>query len=166
MQAHEIKIGEIFNKSRLLEIPFYQRSYVWKEENWDRFLKDMQFVSASGKQYFLGQIILKPGPQPKTWEHFDDQKYVVDGQQRLTTLLLFFKVLGLKNNEDNRFHLDFFLEDDVIPLRHSKIDQAAFDKALLYTKAEKIDNPDPESQILKAFNYFMDNLNKKIMTGA
>lgn len=161
MQAHEIKIGEIFNGSRLLEIPFYQRSYVWKEENWDRFLKDMQFVSESGKQYFLGQIILKPGPQPMTWEHFDDQKYVVDGQQRLTTLLLFFKVLCLKNNEDNKFHFDFFLEDDVIPLRHSKIDQAAFNKALLFDKAEKIENPEPKSQILNAFNYFMDNLNQK-----
>lgn len=158
MQAHEIKIGEVFNRSRLLEIPFYQRSYVWREENWERFLKDMQFVSATRKQYFLGQIILKPGPQPQTWEHFDDQKYVVDGQQRLTTLLLFFKVLGLKNNEDSKFYSDFFLEDNVIPLRHSEIDQKAFDQALLYTKAEKINNPAPESQILNAFNYFMDNL--------
>ena len=130
MHAGEILVSGIFNRSRLLEIPFYQRSYVWKQDNWDRFLKDMQFITATRKQYFLGQIILKPGPQPQTWEHFDDQKFVVDGQQRLTTLLLLFKVLCLKKNEDDKFYSDFFLEDNVSPIRHSEIDQKAFEKML------------------------------------
>ncbi len=158
MHAGEILISGIFNRSRLLEIPFYQRSYVWKQDNWDRFLKDMQFITATRKQYFLGQIILKPGPQPQTWEHFDDQKFVVDGQQRLTTLLLFFKVLCLKKNEDDKFYSDFFLEDNVSPIRHSEIDQKAFEKALRWKEVTAIPNPEPKSQILEAFNYFMDNM--------
>ncbi len=47
MHAGEILVSGIFNRSRLLEIPFYQRSYVWKQDNWDRFLKDMQFITAT-----------------------------------------------------------------------------------------------------------------------
>ena len=30
------RIDSIFTKGRSLEIPFFQRSYVWSEENWDR----------------------------------------------------------------------------------------------------------------------------------
>lgn len=34
MNAGAILISGIFNGSRLLEVPFYQRAYVWKEEHW------------------------------------------------------------------------------------------------------------------------------------
>lgn len=62
MKAGEILINGIFNGSRLLEVPFYQRSYVWDEEQWDRFLADMEFVTKTKKPYFLGSIIFKNGP--------------------------------------------------------------------------------------------------------
>lgn len=62
MKAGEILINGIFNGSRLLEVPFYQRSYVWDEEQWDRFLADMEFVTKTKKSYFLGSIIFKNGP--------------------------------------------------------------------------------------------------------
>ena len=47
MKAGEILINGIFNGSRLLEVPFYQRSYVWDEEQWDRFLTDMEELQQS-----------------------------------------------------------------------------------------------------------------------
>ena len=53
MKAGEILINGIFNGSRLLEVPFYQRAYVWDEEQWDRFLADMEFVTKTFKPYFV-----------------------------------------------------------------------------------------------------------------
>lgn len=41
MDAGKSTISGVFNGSRLLEIPFYQRAYVWGEEQWERFLGDM-----------------------------------------------------------------------------------------------------------------------------
>ena len=38
MDAGKSTISGVFNGSRLLEIPFYQRAYVWGEEQWERFL--------------------------------------------------------------------------------------------------------------------------------
>ena len=32
MEAGKALINAVFNSSRLLEIPFYQRAYVWGEE--------------------------------------------------------------------------------------------------------------------------------------
>lgn len=155
MKAGEILINGIFNGSRLLEIPFYQRSYVWDEEQWDRFLQDMEFVTKTKKPYFLGSIIFKSGHTPNTWEHFSDCKIVIDGQQRLTTLMIFFKVLCLKNGENRRFDRDFRLEDDTIVLQHGRNDIAAFQKVVDQEQAKELENTVPESHIISAFNYFV-----------
>ena len=155
MKAGEILINGIFNGSRLLEIPFYQRSYVWDEEQWDRFLQDMEFVTKTKKPYFLGSIIFKSGHTPNTWEHFSDCKIVIDGQQRLTTLMIFFKVLCLKNGENRRFDRDFRLEDDTIVLQHGRNDIDAFQKVVDQEEATEMANTVPESHVISAFNYFV-----------
>ena len=72
MNAGAILISGIFNGSRLLEVPFYQRAYVWREEQWDRFLEDMEFVTNTKRQYFLGSIILKNGESPSMADVFSD----------------------------------------------------------------------------------------------
>ena len=158
MKAGEILINGIFNGSRLLEVPFYQRSYVWDEEQWDRFLADMEFVTKTKKPYFLGSIIFKNGPTPNTWDNFSDCKIVIDGQQRLTTLIIFFKVLCLKTNANGLFNREFRLEDDTIVLRHGRNDVAAFEKVMNKTEATEIRNETPASHIISAFNYFLKHM--------
>ena len=158
MKAGEILINGIFNGSRLPEVPFYQRSYVWDEEQWDRFLADMEFVTKTKKPYFLGSIIFKNGPTPNTWDNFSDCKIVIDGQQRLTTLIIFFKVLCLKTNANGLFNREFRLEDDTIVLRHGRNDVAAFEKVMNQTEATEIKNETPASHIISAFNYFLKHM--------
>lgn len=96
MDAHKALITNIFNNSTLVEVPFFQRSYVWKEDLWGRLLEDMEFVVKTKKPHFLGSIILKEGRKPRQGENFADCRTIVDGQQRLTTFLIFMKVLCLK----------------------------------------------------------------------
>lgn len=158
MKAGEILINGIFNGSRLLEVPFYQRSYVWDEEQWDRFLADMEFVTKTKKPYFLGSIIFKSGKTPNTWDHFSDCKIVIDGQQRLTTLMIFFKVLCLKKGENRLFERDFRLEDDTIVLQHGRNDLAAFEAVMRQEALEEVPNVVPASQIISAFNHFLKKL--------
>ena len=54
MTPGKSSIYEIFNGTRVFEIPFYQRSYVWGEKQWERLLSDMVDVSHRLKYYFLG----------------------------------------------------------------------------------------------------------------
>lgn len=162
MKAGEILINGIFNGSRLLEVRFYQRAYVWGEEQWERLLEDLRYVSSSKKQYFMGSIILKNGRTLNTWEKYSECKVIIDGQQRLTTLMIFMKVLCLKKNENKLFERDFILEDDSIALRHGKNDIEAFQKVCSADKAEKLDDPEPASQIIAAFNYFCDNIDETL----
>ena len=90
------KIQQIFNGSTLLEIPYFQRSYVWDEENWKRFLDDFRDICISKKEYFMGTYIMKLKPTP-SGSRYGDLRLVIDGQQRFSTLILFFLVLALKN---------------------------------------------------------------------
>lgn len=41
MDAGTKQLADILNGNRVLEVPYYQRSYVWKEEQWARFISDM-----------------------------------------------------------------------------------------------------------------------------
>ena len=91
MEAGKRTIRDIFNRGRNLEIPFFQRAYVWDTEQWQRFLEDMIMVSATKKPYFLGSVILK---QQETTSNSDSILTVIDGQQRLTTFNVFLKVLS------------------------------------------------------------------------
>ena len=158
MKAGEILISGIFNGSRLLEVPFYQRAYVWQEEQWERLLEDLKYVTKIRQQYFMGSIILKSGRTLNTWEKYSECRVVIDGQQRLTTLLIFMKALCLKKNENDLFERDFILEDGSIALRHGQNDVEAFKKVVEAKTASPIDNIKPKSQIIDAFNYFCENI--------
>lgn len=160
MDAHKALITNIFNNSTLVEVPFFQRSYVWKEDLWARLLEDMEFVVKTKKPHFLGSIILKEGRKPKQGENFADCRTIVDGQQRLTTFLIFMKVLCLKLKQTALFDCQFRIMGQMIALRHGRNDIRAFEKIMSLDKAEKIDNPEPTSRIIGPFNYFVEHIDE------
>ena len=83
--ADFIKIEDCL--SRNLQIPNYQRPYRWKIKNVELLLNDIKENQSNGKlTYLIGTIIL----QRKKENIFD----IVDGQQRITTLILLLKQLG------------------------------------------------------------------------
>ena len=145
MDAGKATISGVFNGSRLLEIPFYQRAYVWGEEQWERFLGDMEFVTASKRPYFLGSIILKQASSGNTWSEVSEVRTVIDGQQRLTTMVIFFKALCAKNGTNNLFERDFVLETGDVALRHGKYDRQDFEKVVSATGCEPLEAPRPSS---------------------
>lgn len=158
MDARKALITDIFNSSTLIEVPFFQRSYVWKEDLWERLLEDMEFVVKTKKPHFLGSIILKEGRKPQLGEFFSSCRTVVDGQQRLTTFMIFLKVLCLKLNQPVWFDSQFRIMAKDLVLRHGRNDIAAFEKVMAMQSVSKVDNPAPGSKIIEAFNYFVDHI--------
>lgn len=86
-------VAEIF-AGKLLQIPDYQRGYAWDEQNWDDFLDDLDLLDP-GKDHYTGTLVLHAQGE----HHQDDEgsKYevfhIVDGQQRLTTVVLLLDVI-------------------------------------------------------------------------
>ena len=90
MNFEKIEIGELFNKNLL--IPDYQRPYRWKVENAQILFDDLyaSFKKNKEGEYRIGSIVL--------FHDKEDKYYIIDGQQRVTTLLILLYCLG--NNED------------------------------------------------------------------
>ncbi len=155
MDAGKRNISSYFNGQRKLEIPFFQRSYVWEEDLLRRFLESMELVSKNRKEYFLGSIIAK---QKQTGTSSKgDVHYIVDGQQRLTTLALFLKILLHREGKENTFKRIFTMVDDEgeLCLSHNYFDRECFENIMRQTDLTPVK---AESRLARAYNYFLERV--------
>ena len=154
MDAGRRQIADIFTGRKVLEIPYFQRSYVWEEEQWDRLLEDIYEICSTDKSHFFGSVILKQR-KTGTGDKFGDRRIVIDGQQRLTTLNIFFKVLCLKQNLEAEFERTFKLINKQSALIHNHNDIESFNTVL---SLEKIDDIDKNDKITLCYRYFCKNI--------
>jgi len=150
------KITDIFTQGRSLEIPFFQRGYVWDDENWKRFLEDMDTVSSENSPYFMGSLILKQR-NTETTEDIGDVRSLVDGQQRLTTIILFFKVAFAAHGESHQFDKIFYNIEDQISLRHNHNDIEIFESIVEGKLDTRLEDKHAANKILKCYKFFKDN---------
>jgi uncharacterized protein with ParB-like and HNH nuclease domain len=82
----EFSVTEVFIKDfPEYIVPIYQRNYTWGKDEIDQLLEDIQIVEKEDF-YYLGNLIVSK----------KNGKYeIIDGQQRLTTLYILYKLLGL-----------------------------------------------------------------------
>lgn len=156
MDPKKVNITQLIADGHVFYVPFYQRAYVWPEKLWSRFLKDMESISKMDEDYFIGSVILKKkeDKESKLFNNWD----VVDGQQRLTTLAIFYKVISLKNKSaHNPFDKRFRLENGELNIRHSYNDKDAYDKIASLTEDKEVEGEE-QSNLIKAFNYFRNNV--------
>ena len=105
MDAHKLWMLRDFigTNKVLFRIPVYQRNYDWAESNCDRLLDDINDIISSGDKHFLGTIVFMAAKNGG----FALQDYIIiDGQQRLTTLMLMLKALSnvAKDVGDDCYH--------------------------------------------------------------
>lgn len=145
MEAKGQSLKDVFNKA-VLEVPFFQRSYIWNKENWEELLNDLYETQAT---HFLGTIILKKEPT-RFW---DSEKYVIiDGQQRLTTLSILIKALYdcMEDKQEDIFddakNILFYKEKSsdkefMMVIRHSYNDRVQFKEVIGKVENRHITSP-------------------------
>jgi uncharacterized protein with ParB-like and HNH nuclease domain len=84
----ESTIRILFKDDRIqFSIPSYQRAYSWeKDKQINQFITDLK-EQPPNKKYFLGHFLFEK-PEFSEYEYL-----VIDGQQRLTTIIIFFSCL-------------------------------------------------------------------------
>ena len=98
MDAHKLwMLRDFIGTNRVLfRIPVYQRNYDWSESNVDRLLEDVGTIMETGEKHFLGTIVFMAEGNGG----FALQEYIIiDGQQRLTTLMIMLKALAQQARE-------------------------------------------------------------------
>ena len=82
-KPHSLTIKSLFgNPEALYQIPRYQRPYSWGDEQLEKLWDDLREAQQFEANYFLGSVITA---KPEEASNYLD---IVDGQQRLTTLLI------------------------------------------------------------------------------
>ena len=98
--AEQRKISEILSGDRRYTIPRYQRKYVWVEKQWRELLDDLKYclenedLSATDQDWthFLGSFVFEKIPT-------SNKLIVIDGQQRLTTIIIMLCAVCVLFNE-------------------------------------------------------------------
>lgn len=96
-----LSLEELFS-GRAFHVPDYQRGYAWEQQQWDEFLEDLEYLP-SGKDHYTGTVVLHQqskslrDEEGKTHFLFD----IVDGQQRLTTIVILLSCLSSEFKKTN-----------------------------------------------------------------
>ena len=152
-------------------IPVYQRKYSWKEENCVQLFEDLKkVIRYKQDSHFFGSLVSSGALCGSTMEY-----YIIDGQQRLTTVTLLLlairnmilegkiqpkkKSLGDEINE--RFLVSKWAEEeDKIKLRPVDSDRSALRKLFSADEQEY----EPFSQLTLNYRYFCRELQKGEVT--
>lgn len=111
-----VSAGKYIANSKKIVVPEYQRSYAWTEDEVSQLWADMVDAIANNRpEYFIGPIVVKNSPS--------GENELIDGQQRLTTMLIIVSVLRSifrENGEPKRADLlttRFFGDEDIVTLQ-------------------------------------------------
>ena len=89
MQATGTNVKTIIEGTKQFLVPLFQRTYVWDKTNVGVLWKDIEELYEAGpsatREHFIGSFVTMPDDTTPTISRF----ILIDGQQRMTTLLLF-----------------------------------------------------------------------------
>lgn len=169
-----ITLNTIIGNGKSYQVPIFQRDYSWDRDDWEDLWNDIIEIPVD-KTHYLGYLVLQPIQEGK------ESYWVIDGQQRLTTLsILVLAVTSLLDKwsdenidrEDNKIRKEKITERYLGNYSLSKLN---LDPKLKLNRNNndyykswllKLRQPNtlarlkPSEKLLqKAFNYFFNELN-------
>ena len=151
------KVKALFYRDVRYVIPSYQRAYSWEGQQHEQFIEDLRDVS---DKYYLGHFLFEKTKNGSVL-------CLIDGQQRLTTIVIFFSCLRhafskrfstdgdtkkicdyidrryLRDQDTEQPHLAT-VENDNVFFIHEIIDRDSFDEMIDTSSKKRItSNPQP-----------------------
>lgn len=190
MNANAVALLAIFEKKMQLEVPLFQRQYVWtKDQQWQPLWEDIarKFTEyLEGRKdapvHFLGAMVLDQKQTPTT--HVE-KRQVIDGQQRLTTLQIFLAAFrdfcAEQNCEDLAKECESFTlnkgmmanpELDCFKVSPTQLDRAQFSDVLTAGSRKALEERhplirkkysrkyQPRPRMVEAYCFFYDQLSE------
>ncbi len=166
MEAKQSTVNDFFALTgTIFSIPVYQRNYTWEEENCEKLLQDIISISQNKKTHFMGSItyILHLIDDEKSLRKLQEF-VIIDGQQRITTLMLLLKAIETKiPNEEIKKEIDGLLNlsGQKLRLKPIKSDKEAFD-LVMQNRSHEIQGV---SHIRNNYKFFTKELDKYLEKG-
>lgn len=171
-----ITLNTIIGNGKSYQVPKFQRDYSWDKDDWDDLWSDIEEIP-NDKTHYLGYLVLQQ------IQGEDESFWVIDGQQRLTTLsLLALAVTAILNQwsdegiepSDNKIRFEKITERYLGNFSTSKLsispkltlnrnnDDYYKSWLLKLRQPSAISKLKPSQRLMqRAFNFFFEKLNEK-----
>lgn len=165
MEARPVQIIEFFNGVRQMLIPLFQRTYEWKDKEWETLWNDIleryeHFEERSDVSHFTGAIVTSPA---RSFPVGVTKNLVIDGQQRLTTIAILLCAIRSLFEEDprqTRRITKLLVNEDEEGLDYYKILPTQSDRPAFQALLAESSNA-PDSLFRRAFLFFRKKLQGK-----
>lgn len=170
---------QIMGNGLRYEIPKFQRDYTWEVDNWDDLWQDIKMLlSGEETEHYMGYLVLQTSD--------NKNYYIIDGQQRLTTLSIIIlsvlkslndlaeKNVDSENNlkrKDNlqNSYIGFInpvtlISDNKLKLNRNSDEYYRFNMVLLKNLPIRNTNAS-EKHLRECFNWFYEKIKKDFLTG-
>ena len=157
-------LGLFDNTQKSFIIPVYQRAYSWEKDQWNVLLNDLKEQISGDNNYFFGNLLFEVIQKDKKYE-------IIDGQQRLTTLTIFFRALldelKHRSQSENDVDVDFdskekmyFKNGGNIKLRPVEYDQHCYDALIVEGKLNCELSTPSQKRIKNCKDFYISELAK------
>jgi uncharacterized protein with ParB-like and HNH nuclease domain len=144
-------MNKILRVDSEIKIPVYQRNYDWTEKQCKKLINDLKMVIDNTQYYhYFGSIIIKGGYGKDNFPF----SYIVDGQQRITTIFLMLKALifnEANHNFVNEINNTIYLRAESHNKKLSLNIEDDIQLAKIFNNDEDLDN---NSNVVKNFLWF------------
>jgi len=133
LEAHDKFLVSFLREKHILKIPLYQRTYSWKKDNCKQLWLDIIKVAKNENTdyHFIGSIV-RVGKKNDSSER--PQKLIIDGQQRVTSVLLLICAL-IENVKDSNSTRALEWKEEFLINRNTSSEDEKY--KLLLTKQDK-----------------------------
>lgn len=165
MQAHENRVRQLLDCGQQFIVPLFQRFYVWETKYWETLWDDLMDLIEDddpNRSHFLGAVVVIPATDTAP----SLPKFIlIDGQQRIATLLVLLAALRDKARQTDDPQLAEEIEqtllvnrfrkgDDYYKLLLSQSDRTAF-QHLIQNRI-----PHPDHQLCQCYDFYTNKLNR------
>ena len=160
MRAQEQTVWSIIGGlDKCFIIPPFQRNYEWTFEQCDELFYDIVNAFETGKTHYLGNVVYYVGKNNgASYNEF----ILVDGQQRITTILLLLCAIRDLTDDENiekSINTRYLKNDSGSEQFRIRLKQTSYDsKSFIAVIDRNIDNASSDSNIVKNYNHFKDLL--------
>lgn len=132
-------------------IPVYQRNYSWDESDCEELIQDVMNIINNDAHHFFGTVVYSDDLR-------NNRYFVVDGQQRLATVLLLFCALrNVFPTSQKMFNTRYLFVDNGyaknIKLQLNKIDDETFSRII---NGVQLTERDVETDLYKNYKFFYE----------
>lgn len=176
MHANQAQLTDLLDGRKQFRIPIYQRTYSWENKQCQQLFNDVLRVgnNEEASHHFIGSVVsFTPNISPTTTVN---ELFVIDGQQRLTTvsLMLLALIHYLKDNKEISLKDDETwegIQETYLINKHAK-NESKFklcltqkDQPTYKNLIEGVDTSNTNSRILDSYNFFKERVSSENAQG-